>query len=283
MKKTNSGPAGASQAEIPVHRHEVGDEVGTARFPVAPRVAQEPVVGVVAAVGIEEGGDVGEDVAAPEQERAGQIGGVAALVVAAGVEQKHLALAEGALEFQRIDLEIVVARARVSLGIGSMILVGKILELHGPVRQERIIGRPIDVAASLLVARIEPEILADQGGQLRIAGSQPFELQKPLSIPFEGAAATVHPADTAFWIGHGWCATNDAEVKSYRPHATRFELFQDGSPVPLATIKTDKTFAGWDLLRIGRLSVVPVPDVMWERLLQLAAAPAPEKASKTGR
>lgn len=42
------------------------------------------------------------------------------------------------------------------------------------------------------------------------------------------------------------------------------------TPVPLATIKADKVFAGWDLLRIGRLSVVPVPDAMWDRLAELA-------------
>jgi len=42
-------------------------------------------------------------------------------------------------------------------------------------------------------------------------------------------------------------------------------------PVELDTIKTDKTFAGWDLLRIGRLSVVPVPPAMWKRIVNLAA------------
>lgn len=41
-------------------------------------------------------------------------------------------------------------------------------------------------------------------------------------------------------------------------------------PVGLDVIKADKTFAGWDLLRIGRLSVVPVPEVMWERILKLS-------------
>ncbi len=41
-------------------------------------------------------------------------------------------------------------------------------------------------------------------------------------------------------------------------------------PVTLSDIKADKTFAGWDLLRIGRLSVVPVPDAMWKRLIQLS-------------
>jgi len=43
-------------------------------------------------------------------------------------------------------------------------------------------------------------------------------------------------------------------------------------PVTLDDIKADKTFAGWDLLRIGRLSVVPVPDAMWKRILELAEA-----------
>lgn len=41
-------------------------------------------------------------------------------------------------------------------------------------------------------------------------------------------------------------------------------------PVALDEFKADKTFAGWDLLRIGRLSVVPVPQKMWNRVLELA-------------
>jgi predicted RNA-binding protein with PUA-like domain len=41
-------------------------------------------------------------------------------------------------------------------------------------------------------------------------------------------------------------------------------------PVTLEEFKADKAFQGWDLLRIGRLSVVPVPEKMWERIEQLA-------------
>src|SRR5947208_3358782 len=41
-------------------------------------------------------------------------------------------------------------------------------------------------------------------------------------------------------------------------------------PVTLAEFKADKIFAGWDLLRIGRLSVVPVPQKMWDRVMELA-------------
>jgi predicted RNA-binding protein with PUA-like domain len=42
-------------------------------------------------------------------------------------------------------------------------------------------------------------------------------------------------------------------------------------PVGLSDIKADKAFEGWDFLRIGRLSVVPVPQAMWDRIEQLAA------------
>jgi len=42
-------------------------------------------------------------------------------------------------------------------------------------------------------------------------------------------------------------------------------------PVSLDVIKSDKTFAGWDLLRISRLSVVPVPQKMWKRIEELSA------------
>ena len=41
-------------------------------------------------------------------------------------------------------------------------------------------------------------------------------------------------------------------------------------PVTLAQIKSDKAFAGFDLIRIGRLSVVSVPDAMWKRIETLA-------------
>ena len=42
--------------------------------------------------------------------------------------------------------------------------------------------------------------------------------------------------------------------------------------VTLDEIKADPAFAGWDLLRISRLSVVPVPAAIWKRLEELSAA-----------
>ncbi|WP_428937319.1 EVE domain-containing protein [Fontivita pretiosa] len=41
-------------------------------------------------------------------------------------------------------------------------------------------------------------------------------------------------------------------------------------PVTLDQIKADPTFAGWELLRISRLSVMPVPAKMWKRIQTLA-------------
>jgi predicted RNA-binding protein with PUA-like domain len=45
-------------------------------------------------------------------------------------------------------------------------------------------------------------------------------------------------------------------------------------PVTLAEFKADRAFAGWDLLRIGRLSVVPVPEAMWGRIHEIATTEA---------
>ena len=52
-------------------------------------------------------------------------------------------------------------------------------------------------------------------------------------------------------------------------------------PVFLDEIKSDPAFAGWDLLRNGRLGVVPVPDAMWERLMELASADGADSAAAT--
>lgn len=43
------------------------------------------------------------------------------------------------------------------------------------------------------------------------------------------------------------------------------------SPVPLAAIKADRLFADFGLVRIGRLSVMPVSLPQWNRIEQLAA------------
>jgi predicted RNA-binding protein with PUA-like domain len=43
------------------------------------------------------------------------------------------------------------------------------------------------------------------------------------------------------------------------------------NPVTLAAIKADEAFADFDLVRIGRLSAMPVPAALWKRLLKMSA------------
>jgi predicted RNA-binding protein with PUA-like domain len=43
-------------------------------------------------------------------------------------------------------------------------------------------------------------------------------------------------------------------------------------PVTLASIKADRHFASFPLTRIPRLSVMPVPDEEWERILSMSSA-----------
>ena len=45
-------------------------------------------------------------------------------------------------------------------------------------------------------------------------------------------------------------------------------------PVSLSEIKADPAFAGWDLIRNSRLSVMSVPEGMWKRIEKLAEIPA---------
>ncbi len=42
-------------------------------------------------------------------------------------------------------------------------------------------------------------------------------------------------------------------------------------PIPLEAMRADTALAGWELLRLPRLSVMPVPDAIWRRLLKGAS------------
>ncbi len=56
------------------------------------------------------------------------------------------------------------------------------------------------------------------------------------------------------------------------PRIVVFDLEPDarlGRPVPLAEIKADPRFADFALVRISRLSVMPVPAALWKRLLSM--------------
>jgi predicted RNA-binding protein with PUA-like domain len=44
-------------------------------------------------------------------------------------------------------------------------------------------------------------------------------------------------------------------------------------PVPLSRIKADPTLADWELVRLPRLSVMPVTTVQWRRVVALSTSP----------
>lgn len=41
-------------------------------------------------------------------------------------------------------------------------------------------------------------------------------------------------------------------------------------PVTLGAIKADRAFQAFELVRLPRLSVMPVPDVLWKRILRMS-------------
>jgi predicted RNA-binding protein with PUA-like domain len=42
-------------------------------------------------------------------------------------------------------------------------------------------------------------------------------------------------------------------------------------PVSLETIKSDRSFSSWELVRISRLSVMPVPPELWKKIQKLGS------------
>jgi predicted RNA-binding protein with PUA-like domain len=46
-------------------------------------------------------------------------------------------------------------------------------------------------------------------------------------------------------------------------------------PVPLASVRADPRFRGFELVRLPRLSVLPVPAPLWRALLAMARAKSP--------
>lgn len=53
-------------------------------------------------------------------------------------------------------------------------------------------------------------------------------------------------------------------------------------PVSLAEIKQDPVFSGWELVRLPRLSVMPVPPEFWSRIHGMAGNPDGHNSSQEG-
>lgn len=65
----------------------------------------------------------------------------------------------------------------------------------------------------------------------------------------------------------------DARTVADDPKEVVVEVEAGGAlprPVALAEIKLDKALAGWDLVRLARLSIVPVTEAQWRRVHTLS-------------
>jgi len=40
--------------------------------------------------------------------------------------------------------------------------------------------------------------------------------------------------------------------------------------VSLEQMKQEKSFKDWELIRIGRLSVMPVPKIIWDKIIRMS-------------
>lgn len=70
-------------------------------------------------------------------------------------------------------------------------------------------------------------------------------------------------------------AAGDAypDPRAENPKLVAVDLVPDrplSKPVTLAAIKQRPRFKSFDLVRIGRLSVMPVPDELWDELLKMS-------------
>jgi len=117
------------------------------------------------------------------------------------------------------------------------------------------------------------------------------DLQNAKTSPWDGVTnatalihlSTMHPGDHAVIYHTGdekqavGLATISsapyADPKQHNPKRVVVDVTAKSplpNPVPLATLKTDKTFADSPLLRIGRLSVVPLTAAQWAAILKHA-------------
>jgi predicted RNA-binding protein with PUA-like domain len=90
------------------------------------------------------------------------------------------------------------------------------------------------------------------------------------------AALIYHSGDEKAAVGIAQITTDAyADPKAGDPKLAVVDLKPGkalAKPVTLAQIKSDPAFEGFDLLRIGRLSIVPVPEKMWKRIETLSKA-----------
>ena len=104
--------------------------------------------------------------------------------------------------------------------------------------------------------------------------ANPTALRNIRSMKKGDLALIYHTGDVKAAVGVAEIASDPyADPKDKSGKATVIDLKPKGplpAPVTLAQIKADKAFEGFELIRIGRLSVVPVPEPMWKRIEEMS-------------
>jgi predicted RNA-binding protein with PUA-like domain len=107
--------------------------------------------------------------------------------------------------------------------------------------------------------------------------SNPVALKHLRSMRRGDRAFIYHTGDEKRIVGLATVASEPYADPAGGEEATVVDL-QAGesvpSPVTLAQVKADAAFADLALVRQGRLSVVPVPETLWTRLLGMAGVKA---------
>jgi predicted RNA-binding protein with PUA-like domain len=101
--------------------------------------------------------------------------------------------------------------------------------------------------------------------------------------------AGMRPGDAVlvYHTGKEKAVVGEARVSSVGPGGVELEAVRRlERAVPLAELKSDPTLGGWDLVRLPRLSVMPVSATQWQAVLIRAgsgrARPQPARRSRAG-
>jgi predicted RNA-binding protein with PUA-like domain len=106
--------------------------------------------------------------------------------------------------------------------------------------------------------------------------SNPVALRNIRSMKRGDEVIVYHTGDEKAAVGKGTVASDpyvDPKAGDDRLFVVDVKAGQKlARPVTLAEIKADPAFKDFDLVRISRLSVMPVPDALWDRIQKMAAS-----------
>src|SRR5207247_10715464 len=119
--------------------------------------------------------------------------------------------------------------------------------------------------------------LERNGGPMRYGAKNPVSLKKLRAMQQGYAALIYHTGDEKAAVGVAEIVTAAyADPKARDPKLVVVDLKPKGRlprPVPLADIKADPAFKDHPLVRVGRLSVVPLTAAQWAKLLKMGGRP----------